>query len=128
MRPSASKPKSPERRSAEVFGRRSETLAAWYLRLKGYRIRDVRVRTPLGEIDLVAERFGTIAFVEVKSRVREGDFDPILAVNRQRISRAAQMYVARHPQLATRTLRFDVILLAPWTWPRHVINAFDTAR
>ena len=36
MRPSASKPKSAERLAAEIFGRRSETLAAWYLRLKGF--------------------------------------------------------------------------------------------
>lgn len=126
---SPSKPKSPERRAAETFGRRGETLAAWYLRLKGYRIRQSRVKTPMGEIDLVAERFGITAFVEVKTRTRQdGDFDPLLAVDRGRIVRAAHLYVARHPQLATRTLRFDIILLAPGKWPRHLVNAFDAAR
>jgi putative endonuclease len=124
---SPSKPKTPERRAAELLGRHGETIAAWFLRLRGYRIRDMRVKTKVGEIDIVAERFGVTAFVEVKTRTRTtGDFDPLLAVDRARIIRAAQMYVARHPALAERTLRFDIILLAPGQWPRHLINAFDT--
>ena len=82
---------------------------------------------PVGEIDLVAERFGVTAFIEVKTRTRaESDFDPLLAVDRNRIIRAAHLYVARHPEQAQRTLRFDIILLAPGRWPRHVVNAFDT--
>jgi putative endonuclease len=122
---SPAKPKSPERLAAEVMGRRGERLAAWYLRLKGYRIRAMRFKTPAGELDIVAERFGTIAFVEVKSRRRtETDFDPLFAVDRKRIFRAAKIYVSRHPALMQRTLRFDIILLAPGTWPRHLINAF----
>ncbi len=125
MPPSVSRPKQPERQHAESFGRRSEALAAWYLRLKGYRIRERRVKTPVGEIDLVAERLGTIVYVEVKARRRrDSDFDPLHAVNTQRIARAAQYYVARHPALAQRAMRFDVIVLAPMTWPRHLVNAF----
>ncbi|HQZ13903.1 MAG TPA: YraN family protein [Devosia sp.] len=124
---SPSKPKTRERRKAEDFGRRGEAIAAGLLRLKGYRIRETRVKTPVGEIDIVAERFGTTAFVEVKTRSRAGgDFDPLLAVDRGRIIRAAHLYVARHPELAARTLRFDIILLAPGRWPRHLVNAFDT--
>jgi putative endonuclease len=127
-RRSPSRPKSAERIAAEVLGRRGEALAAWYLRAKLYRIRATRFKTPAGEIDIVAERFGVVAFVEVKSRTRaETDFDPLLAVDRQRIIRAANIYVARHPQLVTRALRFDIILLAPGIWPRHLVNAFDTS-
>jgi putative endonuclease len=123
---SPSKPKSPERLAAELLGRRGERAAAWFLRLKGYRIRAMRFRTPAGELDIVAERLGTIAFVEVKSRRRtETDFDPLLAVNRRRIIRAAEIYVSRHPGIANRTLRFDIILLAPGRWPRHLVNAFQ---
>ena len=126
---SPSKPKTPERRAAETFGRHGEWLAAWVLRFKGYRIREMRVKTKVGEIDIVAERFGVTAFVEVKTRTRAtGDFDPLLAVDRGRIIRAAHMYVARHPAIAERTLRFDIILLAPGKWPRHLVNAFDTTR
>jgi putative endonuclease len=49
------------------------------------------------------------------------------AVNRSRITRAAQYWLARHPARAATNLRFDVIFLAPGRWPRHVINAFDAS-
>jgi putative endonuclease len=128
MRPSQSKPKSPDRLAAETLGRSGEDLAAWFLRLKLYRIRGRRVKTPVGEIDLVAERFGTTVFVEVKSRrATAGEGEALSAVNRQRIVRAAEYYIARHPHLAAASLRFDVIFLAPFTWPRHVVNAFDAS-
>jgi putative endonuclease len=127
---SPAKPKRPERLAAELFGRRGERIAAWYLRLKLYRIVATRYKTPVGEIDLVAERFGVTAFVEVKARqTRAGELDALLAVNAKRITRAAQYYITRHPRLAepSRTLRFDVIFLAPRSWPRHVVNAFDAS-
>ncbi len=116
------------RLGAELFGRRGEDLAAWYLRLKGYRIVEKRVKTPGGEIDLVARRFGVTAFVEVKSRISRRELGMALeAVNTRRISRAAEHYVARHPALAATALRFDVIFLAPMMWPRHVKGAFDAS-
>ena len=127
MQRSRSKPKSAERLAAELFGRRGELLAVWYLRLKGYRIRALRVKTPVGEIDIVAERFGTTAFVEVKARRRADAAEALAAVNTRRIVRAAEYYVSRHPALAARTLRFDVIFLAPYMWPRHHVNAFDAS-
>jgi putative endonuclease len=131
MRPSASKRKNPDRFAAEGWGRRSETLAAWYLRAKFYRIRATRYKTPVGEIDLIAERGGTTVFVEVKARGgRDGETDALLHVNRQRIIRAAEFYLSRHERAAdpSRTLRFDVIFVAPWQWPRHVVDAFDATR
>ena len=128
MPPSPGKLKSKARLGAEVFGRRGETLAAWYLRLKGYRIVATRVKTPVGEIDLIARRFGLTAFIEVKARqARTEEAVALAAVNTRRISRAAQYYVARHPALAETPLRFDVIFLAPRTWPRHVRGAFDAS-
>lgn len=127
MRPSLSKPPSPERRAAELFGRRAELLAAWFLRFKGYRIRAVRVKTPIGEIDLVAERGGVTVFVEVKARRTASETEALAAVNTRRIVRAAEYYVSLNPRLAVRDLRFDVILLAPLRWPRHHVNAFDAS-
>ncbi len=128
MPPSPGKLKNRARLGAELFGRRGETLAAWYLRLKGYRIVATRVKTPVGEIDLIARRFGLTAFIEVKARQsRAEEAMALAAVNTSRISRAAQYYVARHPALAETPLRFDVIFLAPGTWPRHVKGAFDAS-
>ncbi|MEO1305239.1 MAG: YraN family protein, partial [Pseudomonadota bacterium] len=42
-----------DRRGAERRGRRAETIAGWWLRLKGYSILATRVRLPVGEIDLI---------------------------------------------------------------------------
>ena len=53
-----------QRREAEAAGRRGERLAAWWLRLKGWRILDRRVRTPAGEVDIIAHRGALIAFVK----------------------------------------------------------------
>ena len=123
---SPSKPKTSARTAAEGFGHRGEALAAWYLRLKLYRIVGRRVKTPVGEIDLIARRFGVTVFVEVKTRGRaETEADALMAVNQHRIVHAAQYYVARHQHLAATPLRFDVIFLARGRWPRHIVNAFD---
>ncbi|KGM35390.1 YraN family protein, partial [Inquilinus limosus] len=65
MRNSASRDES--RRRAEAFGHRAERAAAWLLRAKGWRILARRLKTPLGEIDIVALRGRTVAFVEVKA-------------------------------------------------------------
>ena len=129
MPPSPSaKPKSKARLVAERDGRRGEWWAALYLRAKLYRIRAKRVKTPVGEIDLIAERFGTTVFVEVKARAFSTDEESaIYAINRRRIVRAAQYYVMRHPRLNDTDMRFDVIFLAPFAWPRHVKNAFDAS-
>lgn len=114
-----------KRRSAEGFGRHGETLALWYLRLKGYFLLARRYKTPAGEIDLVMRRGRTLIFVEVKSRQRGSDYGLALEqVNSARIGRAAQHYVSRHRRAEGLDQRFDVIFLAPWAWPRHVKNAF----
>ena len=124
--PSPSKQKNKLRLAAEGFGHRGEALAALYLTGKLYRIVARRVKTPVGEIDLVVRRFGVTVFVEVKARTKyESEDEALGAVNRRRIVKAALWYIAKHPKLADRPMRFDVIFLAPGKWPRHLSNAFD---
>lgn len=119
--------KNPDRQRAERAGRRAETLAALLLRLKAYRILARRYRSPMGEIDIVADRFGTLVFVEVKSRrPRASEEEALLAVNRARILRAAQHYLMMHPGLANRPMRFDLVLVTPGRLPRHIRNAFGS--
>ena len=128
MPPSSSRPKSKARIAAYRGGHRGETLAAWYLRLKFYRIIGRRYKTPLGEIDLIAERFGTIAFVEVKARSKvSAEIETLEGIRQDRITRAAQSWLAHNPRHAKANLRFDVIFLAPGHWPRHISNAFDAS-
>jgi putative endonuclease len=128
MPPSPSRPKSSARQSAETAGRRGEAWAAFYLRCKFYRIVARRVKTPVGEIDLVARRGRATVFVEVKARrFSHQEAEAHHSVNRRRIVRAAQFWLARNPARADDDLRFDVIFLAPFAPPRHLKNAFDAS-
>lgn len=112
------------RAGAEKRGRRGESIAAWYLRLKGYRILDKRVRTPRGEIDLVAKRGQLIAFVEVKTRETEQDLE--FAIDEYRLGRvaaAAEILASRYAK-SGEDIHIDVILIAPGRWPQHIENAW----
>jgi putative endonuclease len=113
-----------DRRIAEASGRRGERLAGWWLRLKGWRILDRRVRTPAGEVDLVARRGNLIAFVEVKMRKTGADLD--FAIDERRLSRVAAAAEFLMPRYAGPgdDIRVDVILIAPGTRPRHIENAW----
>ena len=113
-----------DRQAAEASGRRGERIAAWWLRLKGWRILDSRVRTPAGEVDLVARRGNLIAFVEVKTRKTAAELD--FAIDQRRLARVAAAAEVLMPRYAGPgdDIRVDVILLAPGTPPRHIENAW----
>ena len=103
----------------------AETIVALLLRLKGHRIVAQRYKTPVGEIDLVALKGKRLAFIEVKRRKMAEDAAWTLPTRqRRRIVRAAQYWLAGHPDFAGHDIAFDVVLAAPWTWPRYIANAF----
>jgi putative endonuclease len=111
-----------KRQRAERGGRRAETLAAWWLRLKGWRILAVRARTPVGEVDLIARRGRTLAFVEVKARATDDDARLALDDYRlRRVARAAEALAARYAR-PDDTIRIDAIFIVPGRWPRHIEN------
>ncbi len=113
-----------DRRAAEAAGRRGERIAGWWLRLKGWRILDRRVRTPAGEVDIVARRGNLIAFVEVKARATDAELD--FAIDERRLARvaaAAEMLMPRYAGPCD-DIRVDVILIAPGSRPRHIENAW----
>jgi len=114
-----------KRALAERRGRRGEGWAGWWLRLQGWRIVARRVKTPRGEIDLIARRASTVAFVEVKWRATEAELG--LAIDEYRLRRvaAAAKAVAHRYARPTDTIRIDVLLLAPGRWPRHIVNAWQ---
>ena len=118
-----------KRRLAYGRGRRAEMIAAWWLRLKGYRILAHGFRVAVGEIDLIARRGRTLALVEVKARAdMETARTAINARQRRRIERAAISFLQRHPALAKCDIRFDVMLLAPCRPPRHLTDAWRCER
>src|ERR1044071_9706343 len=110
-----------DRRRAERRGHSSESIAALWLRLKGYRILARRLKTHAGEIDLVAAApFGPICFNEVKARGLARAAAEAGGENQQdRIPRAACLYLASRPQLARRGSRFDIVAIAPRGLPVH---------
>ena len=113
-----------KRQKAERGGRRAETLAAWWLRLKGWRIIAVRARTPVGEVDLIARRGRTLAFIEVKARATDDEAGLALDDYRlRRVARAAEALAARHAR-PDDTVRIDAIFIVPRRWPRHVENVW----
>jgi putative endonuclease len=113
------------RQEAERRGRIAETAAALFLRAKGYRILARRYRTSAGEIDLVARRRGHLAFVEVKARRFMADaLSAIQVRQRQRIARAAEAFLAGHPEFVGDEVSFDAIFVAPWKLPVHIPAAW----
>lgn len=72
-------------------GRAAEEAAAAALARAGYRVLARNCRTPFGEIDIVAERRGALAFVEVKARRPGGCAGtPEEALTRRKIRRVAR--------------------------------------
>jgi putative endonuclease len=111
------------RAEREARGRRGEWLAAWYLRLKGWRILARRIRTARGEIDLIARRGSVVAFIEVKWRATEAERDQAIDAWRLRRVVAAVEAVAHRYARPGDDQRIDVLLLAPGRLPRHIVNA-----
>jgi putative endonuclease len=117
-----------KRRTAYRRGTKGEGRAAALLRLKGYRILERRWRSPAGEVDLIALKGDTLIFVEVKARASHQEAaESILQRQRQRITRAAEAYLAYHPELKFENVRFDAILVAPGSWPQHIRAAWLSA-
>jgi putative endonuclease len=124
----AAKTAAPERVAAFRTGISAEGRAAALLMAKGYRILAKRFRTPHGEIDIVARKRDLLAFVEVKARASLDDAAyAVTGRQQQRIVAAAEAWLMAHPEHAEFELRFDAILIAPRSLPRHLKAAFDAS-
>jgi putative endonuclease len=114
------------RQRAQRRGRRGEGLAAWWLRLKGYRILERDLRCPVGEIDLIARRGATLAIVEVKARpAADAAAEAISERQRRRILAALGWYLQRRPELAEARIRFDAVLVLPGRLPQHLAGCWE---
>lgn len=116
---------TPARRAAFLWGLKAETRAVWWLRLAGWSILARRFADGPGEVDVIAARGRTLAFVEVKARADFASAAEAVTPRQQaRIRRGAEAFLARRPAYAEYTMTFDVVLVAPGRLPRRLPNAF----
>jgi len=110
---------------ARKDGRASEFVAAFWLMATGWRILAFRLKTPQGEIDLLARRGGVLAVIEVKRRRTIAEaLEAVTRRQRLRLRAAAENLAAKRPDLARLSVRLDLIALAPGRWPRHIADAW----
>lgn len=117
-----------ERQRRYRRGHLSEWIAAAFLMARGYRILGRRVRTPLGEIDLVAVRGRRIAFVEVKRRATRAEAEAALGGPlAERLRRAGEHWISRHARYRDHTRGLDAVLVLPRRLPIHLPDALNHA-
>lgn len=116
----------PRRVRAYRGGISGERWAALALMLKGFRIVARRLRTPLGEIDLIARRGDLVLIVEVKRRATLIEaMDAVGRTAQRRIENAADLWLSRQGDSARLSLRFDLVAVLPRRWPVHVPGVFE---
>ncbi len=115
-----------KRQRAEQRGHRGEWIAAWFLRLKGYRILEQRFKTKHGEVDIIARKGDLIAMVEVKARptVIEA-MDAVSYTAQRRIESAGDMWLSRQKDFAKLSVRYDLITIMPRKLPFHTRRLFE---
>jgi putative endonuclease len=115
-----------KRIKAEKRGHRSEWLAAWALRLKGWRIVAKRFKTKTGEVDLIARKRDLIIMVEVKARPSLIEaMESVTPTAQRRIEAAGDIWLSRQPDFSRLSVRYDLVAVLPLQWPVHVERLFD---
>lgn len=110
--------------SADRTGRQAEALARDTLIRDGWTILAERLRTPSGELDLIAEKAGLLAFIEVKARPSLQAAAYALTPRQQtRLMGAAEFWLAGHPGHGAAGMRFDVLLVAADGTVRRITDA-----
>ncbi len=116
---------------ARQRGVSGEETARAYLAARGYIVRARNFRSRTGEIDVVAEKDGTIAFVEVKTWSAYGVSELEYSINKRkqgRIVDAARLYMAMNPDTLKKKARFDVVFVGQGDSDggvRHIEDAFS---
>ena len=108
-------------------GVKYEEQAAAFLVEAGFEILDRNWASPMGELDIVARKDGTVAFVEVRARSNAGygtPADSVTPAKRAKLVKTAMAWVkARRPE--AESFRFDVIGIVPGSAPEHIEDAFS---
>jgi putative endonuclease len=122
---------SPRRRKgsrAHAFGTRSEDAACAALAQDGWTVLGRRVRTEAGELDILGEKDGLLAVIEVKARPTLADAAVALSPRQQaRLLAAAEIVVATHPGWGINGVRFDLMVVDGAGAVRRISDAFRVA-
>jgi len=120
-------PKTSEKKFSSGFtGKLGEFVVIIYYKLMFYKIIGHRIRNFCGEIDIIAKRFNTIVFIEVKSRKNLNMDYQIISQNQiKRITRAADIFLNRnHTLYSNHDVRFDLAIVSNLFFPKIVKNAW----
>jgi putative endonuclease len=112
-------------RAADRRGRCAEDAVRLALERDGWTILARRLRTSAGEIDIVAEKEGLLAIVEVKARRRLADAAASLSDRQQaRLISATEIVLADNPRWGAQGVRFDLLLVDAAGVVRRIADAF----
>lgn len=113
----------------KLIGSKGEDLAAGFLKEKGYKIISRNYKTPIGEVDIIAEDKGTIVFVEVKTRSNDSFGYPFEAVGsrkQHKLKNLALFYMKQRKK--DFAVRFDVLSIHIRNGKKeieHIVDAFE---
>ncbi len=125
MRNALPDPKVRRGRSSHSSGLRAEAAACAALVADGWTVLGQRLRTAAGEIDVVAERAGLLAIIEVKHRpTMSSAVAALSARQRARLIGAGEILLGEHPEWGREGVRFDVIVVDATGVVRRVADAF----
>jgi putative endonuclease len=105
----------------------AESVATFYLRVLFYSVISRRYKSDVGEVDIIARRGKSLIFVEVKARKNKDDAYAAFTLHQQkRIVRTAQLFIAKNPKYNENNIRFDLILICPVFFIKHIKNAWNS--
>lgn len=116
-------------KAQRLQGQRGEQLVAYYLQERGYTIHALNYKKRFGEVDIIAQKHTTIAFIEVKTRTKASHCTSELvnSSKQRKIILVAKEYISRQRTTAC-SYRFDVALIdeSDQTTPKitYIENAF----
>lgn len=112
----------------QSLGEQGETIAAEYLRKKGYRIRERNWRSKIGEIDIIAEKRGVVVFCEVKTRVGNAFGYPeeaVTATKQRHLIRTTELFSQQKRLTGSRRIDVIAVTIADGETPQimHIEDA-----
>ena len=110
--------------SSFYFGLLAEYVTILLYKLKFYHILAHRQKTYVGEIDIIALRRRSLVFIEVKDRKHGIAYLNLSAQQMQRIRKAAMLFISQNIKYQNYDVRFDLVLISPYKWPKIIKNAW----